>query len=209
MSTFRKYQYWKKKHPDALGEIYAVWNTKELNPEGDPKVYFGQADKGKKRWRDYEGVTKSKKKRTVGEKYFQALCRTPWKDWKPEVAVRAPAIHLDILETAYIWKFKAQNLDYGYNTLKGGKLDATGIKRSKETRRKQSEAHKGRTYDTHNKKPVTHIYKEKTKNSYRVAIFGKHHGNKPTWKEAVALRNAKYAELGLDHLVNDTPNPYE
>lgn len=230
MSTFRKYQYWKKKHPDALGEIYAVWNTKELNPEGDPKVYFGQGKKAKMRFQRYKSVSNHTSVYGASARLKTALQNFQWKYWKKKVIIRAPAKHLDILETSYIWKFKAQSPDYGYNTQKGGRHSFRGVKRigfnqngrrnpnwnkqaSPALRQTFSLTRTGKVKKNNDGQTPTHLKATRDKEgritSFRVCIFKYQSKCINTWKEAVALRNAKYAELGLDHLVNDTPNPYE
>ena len=111
------------------------------------------------------------------------------------------------LEQHYIWLYRANEHDYGYNMTEGGE-GTVGLKDSEETRLKKSESKKGKKLSEESKKKIS-LAKigiprtEETKQKLSLARTGKKYPNRgykhseETKRKLSEARKGKCGNLGL------------
>ena len=104
------------------------------------KVYIGITEqKPEQRWRNGNGYKNN-------EHFYRAILKYGWDNIKHEIICQAPmsAAQAGAIEKSFIHLYDSTNPDKGYNHSIGGEGGALGVHQSAETRKKISEAHKGR-----------------------------------------------------------------
>lgn len=103
------------------------------------KKYIGITSQNvSRRWRNGNGYY-------LNEHFSRAIEKYGWDGFSHEI-VKAGLSKADacLLEMQLIAEYKANDWHYGYNGSAGGEYPAAGLVHSPETRKKMSEAHKGR-----------------------------------------------------------------
>lgn len=127
---------------------------KHTCPNG--KVYIGITSLNPiKRWRNGTGYHHN-------QHFTSAILKYGWDNIKHEI------LYSDLTkeeacekEIELIALYKSNNPDYGYNLSLGGDVSAYGCKRSDKTRRKMSEAKKGKSLSEEHRRKISEIQKGK------------------------------------------------
>ena len=133
--------------------IYCIQN------QIDGKCYIGKSVDIPKRWKEHKASLRN------GHHHNKHLQKA-WNCYGEQsflfkVLEYADSVKLSELEIAYISKFNAFG-ENGYNFTMGGEGGLLGMPKTKETRRKISEANKGRRHTQEEKEKVSKALKGKT-----------------------------------------------
>lgn len=122
------------------------------SPSG--KRYIGQTGKKpERRWDNGNGyLSKNKNGKYNQPAFANAILKYGWDNFEHEiVATNLTKEEADTLEKALIKKMDTMNYKYGYNCAEGGSCGAI----SEETKKKLSEAHKGKTLSEEHKRKIS------------------------------------------------------
>lgn len=144
---------------------------KITSPTG--KIYIGQSRNILKRINHYKNL------KCVGQpKLYASIMKYGWDNHNFEIICECEINELIDLEKHYIKEYDTFNTEHGMNLTSGG----DGYSFTENTRRKISEAHKGKTHT------------KKTKQKMSVAHIGKTHSKEHNRNQGNSLRGVKRSE---------------
>ena len=123
--------------------------------------------------------------------YFsKAIAKYGWENFTHEILFEGlTADEAYAKEKEMIAKFNTRNPDYGYNKSDGGESGSKGAKFSEETRKKMSEAHKGKPSPPHKVREKGWHHTEETKRKLSEMKKGK------TWSDEQRKKMEEYASV--------------
>lgn len=133
------------------------------SPSG--KKYVGQTKKKpKERWANGKGyLSKNKNGKYKQPAFANAILKYGWDNFEHEIiAINLTKEEADVLERALIKNLGTMDYKYGYNCAEGGSCGAI----SKETKRKLSEAHKGKILSEEHRRKMSESRRGEKNHNY-------------------------------------------
>lgn len=134
-----------------------------ITPSG--KVYIGLTSTSvEKRWKNGKGYK-------TNQPFWNAIQKYGWENIEHKIIAEGLTYEeAGEMEKAYIKKYNATNNKYGYNICFGGEDGWVGVHHTEETKRKISEAKKGKVYRK------GYHFSEESKKKMSESHKGKYHG---------------------------------
>ena len=160
------------------------------------KIYIGQAVDIERRWRKHRSGLRGN---DHGNKHLQnSWNKYGESNFEFTIICECAESQLDTMEIDYIAKLKTYNTDFGYNKTYGGE----GGRPTEETRRKQSESHKGKTLSEETRRKMSESRKGKNCGKHS-PNYGKHLSEEHKKKLSEANKGKKNPNYGK-HLSEET-----